>query len=139
MADDEDARDFTKKYNTDLSPKEDANFDDWVKKQSSSVGRDVSKDLYDYDLKGWWKSNPNTDLQGGHLTDQFKKPNHPTFSTGSQYSGQDGLMGGQWSQAQNGSFSFAPGPTNLQNFNPSELSDYFRRVEPGNQLLLPSQ
>lgn len=135
MADD---RDFTAKYNTELSATEKAGFEGWAKRQSLAVGRDITKDLYDYDLQGWWKDNPNTDLKGGHLTDQYKKPNHPTFSTGSQYSGVDGLQGGRWEKSDDGSWAFAPGATNLQNYSKDELTDYFSKVEPGNRLLLPA-
>lgn len=137
MADD--PNDFTDRYNTKLSAKDEAAFETWVKKQSAAVRRDVANDTYDYDLRGWWKANPGTDMNGGHLTDQFKKPNHPTFSTGSQYSGRDGQQGGEWGQAQDGSYTFTPGPTNLQFFSREALSDYFQKVEPGNRLLLPAQ
>lgn len=135
MADD---RDFTAKYNTELTASEKTGFEGWAKSQSTAVGRDITKDLYDYDLQGWWKDNPDTDLKGGHLTDQYKKPNHPTFSTGSQYSGVDGLQGGRWDKSDDGSWAFSPGATNLQNYSKGELTDYFSKVESGNRLLMPA-
>jgi hypothetical protein len=53
-----------------------------------------------YDLRGYWLSNvynqgDGTHLPGSHFTDYWKKPNHETFSTGSQYSTPE-HMGGQW-------------------------------------------
>lgn len=47
-------------------------------------GKKAPLDEQDYDLRGAWLGGfkPNT----GHGTDQFKKPNHPTFSQESQYS-----------------------------------------------------
>jgi hypothetical protein len=136
MANDEnDPLDYTDKYNTPLSPAEEDQFQGWTARQSKAIGRDVSKDTYDYDLRGWWKANGGPDLEGGHLTDQWKKPNHPTFSTGSMYHGVDGNDGGEWGKRSDGSWTFAPGKTNLQNFSAGELQDYFKRVEPSNVLL----
>ncbi len=130
-----DPLDFTERYNTQLSPQDEAAFQSWTQQQSKAVGRDVSGDTYDYDLRGWWQANPNASLSGGHLTDQFKKPNHPTFSDQSQYHGVDGMQGGQWQQQSDGSYAFTPGATNV--FSVPELQDYFARVEKGNTLNAP--
>jgi hypothetical protein len=135
MADD--PRDFSNKYNTPLSDNEQTQFNSWTSRQSAATGRDVSRDKYDYDLQGWWKENPGFDLSGGHLTDTYKKPNHPTFSDQSQYHGQDGNEGGQWINNPDGTYAFKPGATNMQMFHPDELNDYFSRVERGNQLIMP--
>lgn len=135
MADD---LDFTDQYNTTLPPAQERAFQDWTKEQSKAVGRNVGKDTYDYDMRGWFAKNGGADLKGGHLTDEFKKPNHPTFSTGSIYSGVDGNQGGEWAKQPNGSWTFAPGATNLQNYSPADMKDYFQKVEPGNQLVLPN-
>lgn len=140
MADD-DELDYTDKYNTALAPPEQASFDAWTADQSQKVGRNVGNDKYDYDLQGWWKQNSQDtsdgpQLSGAHLTDTFKKPNHPTFSTFSQYHGVDGNEGGQW-EKKGSAWKFTPGKTNLKNFSPDELSSYFRKVEPGNEVALP--
>ncbi len=52
----------------------------------------------DYDLKGFWKENPNFSAkEGDHLTDKFKLPNHPTFSTESKYAvGANKAKAGTW-------------------------------------------
>lgn len=132
-----DELDFTRKYNTPLSMNREQQFQKWMTAQSKSVGRNISNDLYDYDLRGWWNKNNGAGLLGGHLTDEFKKPNHPTFSTGSKYNGVEGNEGGEWLKQSGGSWSFRPGKTNLQNFSADELHDYFGKVEPGNKLLMP--
>jgi hypothetical protein len=135
MAED-DPLDFTDKYNTTLPPEQESAFQDFLKAQSAKAGKDISRDLYDYDMRGDWLAGANRD-ERGHGSDQWKKPNHPTFSTGSIYHGVDGNEGGQWDKQTNGSWTFAPGKTNLQNFAPDELQDYFKRVEPGNAVILP--
>lgn len=46
---------------------------------------------YDYDYRGYYNkyNTLNPYASNGHLTDEFKKPNHPTFSIESRYySGQ---------------------------------------------------
>lgn len=126
--------DFTGRYNTALPAQDETQFQTWAQDQSKTVGRDVAKDLYDYDLRGWWQQNQGQGLDGGHLTDTFKKPNHPTFSTQSQYHGADGNQGGEWAQQPSGAWSFTPGATNMTMHGPEALGDYFKRVEPGNQL-----
>ena|SRR5712671_6209735 len=133
MADD---LDFTDQYNTPLAPQQEQQFQAWMKTQSAG-GRDISKDLYDYDLRGDWLAGANRD-ERGHGTDHFKKPNHPTFSTGSKYHGVDGNEGGAWNKRPDGSWSFAPGRTNLKNYSADDLRDYFDNVEPGNQVMLPA-
>ena len=119
--------DLTNQYNTKLSPADEASFQQWAK-ANPQMG-----DTYDYDARGFWQAGAGT-ASNGHGSDQWKKPNHPTFSTNSQYNGTDGNQGGQWDKASNGSWSFTPGPTNLKNFSTEDLSDYFSKVEKGNHL-----
>lgn len=129
--------DLTDYYNTDLSKEDRAKFGDWLKDQSSKTGRDVKKDLYDYDLGGWFQKNGAQELSGAHLTDEYKKPNHPTFSNQSVYHGVDGVEGGQWDSNTDGSYTFTPGSTNT--YDPTDLVDYFTTVEKGNKLNLPTK
>lgn len=50
----------------------------------------------DYDLKGFYKENPNFSAKKGeHMTDKFKLPNHPTFSNESKYY-REGMKAGKW-------------------------------------------
>ncbi len=131
-----DERDFTAKYNTQLNPLQENQFRNWSTGQSRIVGRDLNKDHYDYDMRGWWKENKGIPIGEGHLTDKFKKPNHPTFSNQSQYHGIDNHEGGEWLQMPDGSFSFTPGSSNMKMYRNDQLQDYFNRVEPGNKLQL---
>lgn len=140
----QDSGDYTDRYNTPLSYKQEQAFQKWA----AANGR--SADLADYDLRGWWLQNgmpTGAPKKGEHFTDLFKKPNHPTFSDQSIYHGMRPdtgewdarLQGGTWQDLGNGKFSFTPGATNLQMHEPQALIDYFNRVEPGNQLILPGQ
>ena len=123
-----DPNDFTNRYNTQLSPREEALFQDWL----STTGR--QGDLYDYDLRGAWKSGDVFKLDGrGHLPDTYKKPNHPTFSNESQYSGQDGFVGGHWSELPNGKYVFTTG--NSPMISKEGLQGYFTRNEPSAVLM----
>lgn len=136
-ADDDPSLDYTDKYNTPLTPQEESDFQSWVATQSVQQGRDVSNDLYDYDLRGDWQQGAQRDPDTGHGSDYFKKPNHITFSTGSKYNDVDGEQGGTWVKKSDNTWSFAPGASNLKNYSPDQMRDYFKRVEPGNELLLP--
>jgi hypothetical protein len=119
MTDTTDAPNYTDRYNTSLSPQEEQQFQNWTTTQSKAVGRNISGDLSNYDLRGLWKDSSGADLQGeGTETygEKFKKPNHPTFSTFSKYHGVDGNEGGIWDQRGDGSWFFTPGASNLKNF-----------------------
>jgi hypothetical protein len=52
----------------------------------------------DYDLRGFYQANPTFKATAGqHLTDEFKLPNHPTFSDESRYYNADTAhLGGHW-------------------------------------------
>jgi len=90
----------------------------------------------DYDMRGAWAQLGGQVPQGVHLTDQFKKPNHPTFSAGSRYATPD-QSGGNWVQLPTGNWAFMPSQTNLSNFGQDNLQRYFDKVEPNNLLLSP--
>lgn len=114
-----DPRDLSGEYNTSLAAKDEAGFQRWASQLSRL------RDLYDYDLRGAYKAG----FRGnGHLPDTYKKPNHPTFSVESQYSGP-GIAGGQW-----GENVYYPSQQNLRTYSPQELMQYFREVEPGIRL-----
>lgn len=82
-----DPYDFTKRYNTSLSPEEERSFQRWLLERSKAEGRDLSSDLYDYDWRGFYHNKEYTaaDAANGHAPDTYKKPNHPTFSVHSIY------------------------------------------------------
>ena len=122
-------------YDTPLPAKEVDTYKKWVSRQSKIQGRDISKDVGDYDLAGLYKSVKGSDLPYGHGTDQFKKPNHPTFSQESIYHGKDSI-GGRWDEVA-GKPVFYASPLNVKNMGVEGLKEYFRTREPGVQLVLP--
>ena len=67
-------RDFTKRYNTVLSPEQEAIFQAWAIDESKAQGRNVLNDLYDYDLRGMWDAGAGFGGGNGHAADTFKKP-----------------------------------------------------------------
>lgn len=123
--------DFSQTHNTPLNPKEEKAFTKWAEKTGKL------KDLYDYDLRGFWKSGAATS-ENGHGSDLFKKPNHPTFSNQSQYHTPE-TPGGNWTQTPLGQTMFTPSPFNLKNMSAPELQQYFKEVEPGVILNLRTQ
>ena len=85
-------------FDTELSGKEESIY----QKYKQSLGEQGTE--HDYDLRGYWKKYGQFEQPhelGAHFTDEFKKPNHPTFSTGSIYHGsqnENGTVniGGEW-------------------------------------------
>ena len=122
-------QDMTNLYNTQLTPEEEQVFLQW---QSANPGLG---NTYDYDSRGFWKSGAATSANN-HGADTWKKPNHPTFSSYSQYNGVDGYQGGNWNNA-GPSWTFTPSQTNVANMPLEELQRYFQKVEPGNVLFSP--
>lgn len=122
-----DPMDFSDKYNTQLSPEDEAKFQAWAKANGKEG------DTYDYDLRGFWKEGAKF-ADNGHGADKWKKPNHPTFSDQSIYDGVDGYKGGRWGK-KNGKDTYTPSSKNMWDL--MELVDYFKKVEPDVQLVLP--
>jgi hypothetical protein len=123
--------DYSGQFNTQLTPEQEAAF------QAQFGGR--LNDLRDYDLRGAFLANAQA-AANGHLPDTFKKPNHPTFSTGSQYATPD-QPGGVWAQMPNqGPWTYTPSATNLNLYGAQNLQNYMADREPGALLLgLPPQ
>lgn len=133
-----DPRDFTDRFNTELSAEEELRYRQWVARQSKATGRDMSRDAYDYDMRGFWKGEGGPDMGAGqHFPDTYKKPNHPTFSNQSKYSPADGLAGGVWSTIE-GKDYFSPGMANLKHWSAGELRDYFDKYGDGAVLDWPA-
>lgn len=120
--------DFTDQYNTALSPEQEAKFLAWANSQNKL------RDLQDYDLRGFWAGQGKV-ADNGHSSDKFKKPNHPTFSDQSIYSGVDSpnggrYVGGTWDQV-NGQDRFTPTAEMLRYTHPLNfLRRYMADVEP---------
>jgi len=97
----------------------------------------------DYDLQGAYldAAKANGRL---HMTDKFKKPNHMTFSDGSQYSTPQ-TQGGRWvgtgqpnpSNPAEDQFLFWASPYNLTQHPMSVMEEYFRANEKGNPVIYP--
>lgn len=127
----QDENDLTDKYNTKLSAGDEAKFQEWAKDHPKLAS------TYDYDARGFFKAGAG-EAANGHGSDEFKKPNHPTFSDQSKYHGVDGNEGGKWGKDGEAD-TFTPSQTNLKNMSPEELKRYFDKVEPGAKLLLPGK
>ena len=128
--------DMSDRYNTQLPPDQERAYQQWVAQQSTLSGRDMSKDTYNYDLRGLFAGGGGVD-ERGHSTDRFKKPNHPTFSDQSQYHGVEGSAGGNWVELDGGGVGFVPGPTNLQYYSPNDLRRELDRAGDSNVVLMP--
>lgn len=90
----------------------------------------------DYDMPGYVAKYGKPDQsKGQHLTDEFKLPNHMTFSSDSNFS-KPGEEGGTWADVM-GKWLFYPSNFNLQQHPADELQDYFNRREPNARLVLP--
>lgn len=125
-----DAADLTNQFNTALSPEQEAQYLAWV--QSLPEGQ---RSTYDYDLRGAFLAGAGR-AGNGHFPDTFKKPNHPTFSSESQYS-TGPMTGGKWVDIGGGKWAFQASPVNLQYRSPDALVEYFKTVEPGSQVMFP--
>lgn len=124
-----DTSDLTEQFNTPLAPKDEAAFQTWAK----ALGSQGSS--YDYDLRGAYKAGASQSANG-HFTDQFKKPNHPTFSDQSQYSTPE-APGGSWVQdPATKAWTFTTSPFQAKYHTPEDLQSYFSRVEKGNKLVV---
>ena len=120
---------FAQQYNTRLSPRDEALFQEWAL-LSGRLG-----DLEDYDLRGAWLKGYRG-RPGQHGPDTFKKPNHPTFSSESRYSGRQ-ARGGQWVETPDGKYIFVASPDNLRHRSEEQLRNYFQEAEPDARLVLP--
>lgn len=117
-------------FTTSLNPTQEGSYQQW----RSRLPRDLQNEG-DYDLRGAYLANAKA-AANGHLTDQFKKPNHMTFSDGSQYANAQ-TPGGQWVDDGKGGYVFWASPTNLRYHTLSDLADYFGEAEKGNNFVAP--
>jgi hypothetical protein len=89
----------------------------------------------DYDLQGAYLANAQQ-AANGHLGDQWKKPNHVTFSDQSQYSTPQ-MKGGTWAEDGRNAGVFWASPQNLANSGAVGLMNYFKKNEPDWPVILP--
>lgn len=118
-------------YDTKLPPKEEAQFQAWLKTLPPRL-----QNTSDYDMRGAWKGGA-AEAGNGHFPDTYKKPNHPTFSDESIYAKGQNASAGRWATTPDGKDVFIPGKVNLQHFTPEQLQEYFKKVEPNSVLQMP--
>jgi hypothetical protein len=113
------------------------------KEQSASLSDRIAlEEKAGYDLGGYLKKygldkNFQKYMGGeGHLTDEFKLPNHITFSDESVYS-NDKTPGGKWKLEKDGKWHYTPSDYVLSVHPPEELQKYFEEREPESVLELP--
>jgi hypothetical protein len=130
-----DPLDATGAYNTPLTPEQRPGFVRWMAELSRVKRYPAWLDLADYDLRGAYLAQLARDSRG-HMGDEFKKPNHPTFSDQSIYSTPE-AQGGQWLAHWPGRWDFQAAPANFRYRSPTELGRYFQQQEPNSRLFLP--
>lgn len=114
-------------FNTQLPPDQEKQYQAWAQ----AAGK--QGDQQDYDMRGAWAAaGGEMPLGGGHFTDKFKKPNHPTFSAESQYASPI-FPGGTW-----GANSYQP-PLGGGMMSRPELEQYFLKHEQGWALRSPKK
>lgn len=89
---------------TTLNPTQEKAYQAWISKIGMTKARGMAMTDdgtgTDYDMRGFFKKYgpANVDVEGGqHFTDEFKLPNHPTFSNESIYAkGANRSLAGHW-------------------------------------------
>lgn len=76
-------------YETKLSTSEETKFQQWKAKNAPNDSGN------DYDFRGAYKAGLAA-ADNGHWSDEFKKPNHPTFSVESKYAASRPELAGSW-------------------------------------------
>ena len=84
----------TGEFDTKLSGNEENSYQLW----KQSLPQQLQSEA-DYDLRGYYQEHGTEDTDG-HLTDKYKKPNHPTFSVESKYYKKD-MWAGKWDEDGN--------------------------------------
>jgi uncharacterized protein YecA (UPF0149 family) len=94
----------------------------------------------DYDYEGYrnkYGKDPYEELKKGHLTDEFKKPNHITFSDESVYHSAE-TPGGRWSK-EGDKWHFHASEYNVEQHGAERMKTYFEKHEPDAVLHLPKK
>jgi hypothetical protein len=106
----------------------------------ASVAKDSAPSVAsDYDIEGFVAKYGLPDQsKGQHLTDEFKLPNHITFSKDSIYS-TDETPGGEWKKRSDGKWQYTPSDFVLKKHSMEELQQYFKEKEPGAVLNIPNK
>lgn len=91
-------------YETKLTPEEEVKFQIWLKKNAiiaDGPNKGKIDSGYDYDHRGAFKKYGDSfkEIWPDHGPDEFKKPNHPTFSNESIYAKSRPDLAGSWNDA----------------------------------------
>jgi hypothetical protein len=103
------------------------------------------KETPDYNLKAAFKAGITPEINPGdgkfHLSDQFKLPTHPTYSTDSDYSRAKGAPpAGRWTGSDKEGWTFYASPQNIKNLGgEKQFQAWWKENEPGVKLVLPQQ
>ncbi len=98
---------------TYLPPDQEASYRQWLSAigQTPGSGYNIDRNWNgtDYDYRGFFQKYGPVDIRHGqHFTDEFKLPNHPTFSNESVYAtGPAADFAGSWSDGD----VYTPSPT----------------------------
>lgn len=103
------------------------------------MDKPLNDEPVDYDYDGYIAKYGEPDQsKGQHLTDEFKLPNHITFSKDSKYSNKE-QEGGDWKRGGDGKWHFYASEFNLSQHSPERLQQYFAEHEPDAVLHLPGE
>lgn len=121
--------------------KPDDGFQSWIDEVSRMQGRKL-EETPDYDLRAYYnKLKNNNPEEGTHFDDDFKNPNHMTFSTSSNKNVPVIQQGGEWLKDSSipGGWKYKPSELNIKNAGTaSDLQGYFNRIESPEALDLPN-
>jgi hypothetical protein len=107
-------------FDTSLTPEQEQQFRNW---KSVYAPNDSGED---YDLRGAWMSGLKS-AANGHWSDQYKKPNEPTFSNESQYAPMARELAGRWDGANHDQYVPMTGRPGRMQGNPDaqqSIGDY---------------
>jgi len=99
----------------------------------------------DYNLKAAFEAGLDPEMNSGdgkfHLSDRFKLPTHPTYSTDSDYSRSKGAPpAGRWEGSEEKGWTFYASPQNIKNLGgEKQYLAWWEKNEPGVKLVLPQQ
>lgn len=127
------------RFTTALRPEQEQAYQAW----RAALPADLQNEQ-DYDLRGAFLASAKANGRL-HMTDQFKKPNHVTFSDGSQYSNA-ATPGGRWVATgrknavdpTQDEYVFFASPENARHTNIDDMASYFVGSEPGNYAVYSS-
>lgn len=130
---------FRDNYNSPLDPVTEDAFNQYLRTESLRRGYDMNLEMNDYDLRGAFGSGQLSGGFGQHGTDQYKKPNHPTFSDESMYHHTPSPFGEPWMGGHWTDHTYTPSAEMLDHNDIDALKSYMRDKEPDIKLIVPKR